>query len=470
MGLSHVFLLFIIYSVIGWVSEVIYCSVFFEHKFVNRGFLQGPLCPVYGFGALLVLFLLQPFNANLFYLFIMAVIVTTTLEYITSWALEKIFSTKWWDYSDMRFNIHGRVCLLNSVLFGLMSVLAVRFVHPVVLSALGFIPSASRDAIAGILASVFLVDVAFTLRTLVDFREKLSALAEFMESVKESIDVREWFNEHDLQGSLERIRARAVLDASGVSQKLLERFEKIVSRSSGMTRLLKAFPALRRGTAHSYAEFHAPDIRTKRGLYVYFWNFFAASFIGSVLETVWALLTTGTLQLRSGLVYGTLNPLYGIGVVIMIAVLSRLEKKRDFSLLVGGMMIGSAFEYFCSLAQELSFGTVSWDYAGTQLNIHGRTNLMSAFIWGVLGLLWVRDAYPILMSLIGKIRRRAGKIAAIVLAVAVVANCAVSAFAVHRWSARHHGQPAESSLDRLFDEHFADERLERTFPNMKFVE
>ena len=129
MSLSYIFLIFLIYSVIGWISEVIYCSIL-QHKLVNRGFLHGPICPVYGFGGLLVVFFLEPFAGNIFYLFFMASIVTSVLEYATSWVLETIFATKWWDYSDLRFNIHGRICLLNSLLFGLMSVVGVKIMHP----------------------------------------------------------------------------------------------------------------------------------------------------------------------------------------------------------------------------------------------------------------------------------------------------------------------------------------------------
>ncbi|HBB29668.1 MAG TPA: hypothetical protein DC000_10580, partial [Clostridiales bacterium] len=107
------FIYFIMYSVIGWICEVIFCSIP-EKKFINRGFLNGPLCPIYGFGALIVIFFLTPFKDSIFLVFIFGLIVTSTLEYFTSYAMEKLFHSKWWDYSNNRFNINGRVCLLNS--------------------------------------------------------------------------------------------------------------------------------------------------------------------------------------------------------------------------------------------------------------------------------------------------------------------------------------------------------------------
>ncbi|HPL91825.1 MAG TPA: putative ABC transporter permease, partial [Treponemataceae bacterium] len=129
MPLSQLFLFFMAYSVIGWITEVVYCSVQ-ERRLVNRGFLHGPLCPVYGFGALLVVFLLEPFSGSVLVLFLVGMALTTALEYITAWLLETAFSTRWWDYSDLPFNFRGRVCLLNSVLFGLMSLIGVRVLHP----------------------------------------------------------------------------------------------------------------------------------------------------------------------------------------------------------------------------------------------------------------------------------------------------------------------------------------------------
>jgi uncharacterized membrane protein len=457
------------YSVIGWLSEVAYCSMI-ERKVVNRGFLMGPLCPVYGFGGLLVIFLLQPFSGNVFYLFTMAVIVTSTLEYVTGWALETIFATKWWDYSHHRFNIHGRVCLLNSLIFGGMSVVAVLFVHPAITHVLGRVPAGARTAIASAVAVLLSVDLVLTLRTLVDLRAKLVGFSEFVEKFADSLDIREWFNEHDLAGSLERIREKARLDSSSATQSLLARFERFARQSRGMNRLLKAFPALDRNIPKKKGPAMVDVLAGKKGLLIQFWVFLSASFIGVVLESVWCLATTGTLQSRTGLIYGMLNPVYGFGAVLMTSLLSRLEKKRDLVIFFASMVIGGAFEYLCSLAQEWAFGSVSWEYSGTQLNLHGRTNLMFSLMWGVLGLLWVRDAFPVLVHLVGRMRARAGKIVTAVLALVLLANCAVSSLAVHRWSERNRGVAAAHCIDRFFDNRYGDDLMRRIYPNMTFVE
>ena len=95
----QLFLAFLVYSFLGWVCETVYCSIG-QRKFVNRGFLNGPLCPVYGFGAVAVLLFLRPLRENLLLLFFGGMILTSVIEYITGFALEKLFAAKWWDYSN----------------------------------------------------------------------------------------------------------------------------------------------------------------------------------------------------------------------------------------------------------------------------------------------------------------------------------------------------------------------------------
>lgn len=127
-NLSVDFLYFMFYSFLGWICEVIFCSVL-ERQFVNRGFLNGPVCPIYGFGAVLVISFLTPLADNIWLVFVFGILLTSSLEYITGYALEKIFHTKWWDYSNHLFNIRGRVCLTNSILFGILSVVLMFVIH-----------------------------------------------------------------------------------------------------------------------------------------------------------------------------------------------------------------------------------------------------------------------------------------------------------------------------------------------------
>ena len=129
--LCELFLLYIAYSTLGWCGEMLYCSIPKGHICEKRGFLNGFLCPIYGHGALLVLYLLHGGFQNPVLTFIFGAIVTSILEYFTSWIMEKLFHMRWWDYSHYKFHLNGRICLPFSICWGILSMLAVRYVQPV---------------------------------------------------------------------------------------------------------------------------------------------------------------------------------------------------------------------------------------------------------------------------------------------------------------------------------------------------
>lgn len=179
-----IFLSFCVYSFLGWVCETFYCSVG-RRRFVNRGFLNGPVCPVYGFGALAVLYLLAPFSRRPVLLFFSAMLLTSILEYITGWLLEKLFHTRWWDYSTYPFNLHGRVCLRNSLLFGLIALAAVLLIDPAVQRMLGRLPLRAAFSLALLLGSVFLVDTVLSARSAFALSKKAEQLAELRAELRE---------------------------------------------------------------------------------------------------------------------------------------------------------------------------------------------------------------------------------------------------------------------------------------------
>lgn len=125
----HIVIYFLFYAMLGWVWETIYCS-YRERKFVYRGFLSGPYCPIYGFGVLLVLTLLTPLFATPAVLFVVALVAMTTLEYLSSYILEKIFRQRWWDYSGEPLNFQGRIAMLPSLFWATMSVVIVTLIQP----------------------------------------------------------------------------------------------------------------------------------------------------------------------------------------------------------------------------------------------------------------------------------------------------------------------------------------------------
>lgn len=159
---------FAIYSFAGWCLEVLY---YFknEHRFVNRGFLYGPFCPIYGFGVLFLITFLDNYKNNIFVLFLLACFFTSVLEYITGFMLEKIFKAKWWDYTDDPLNIHGRVCVLYSLLWGVGEVVIIKMIHPIINNIVDHIPKTFGDIFISMVIIYFLIDFGLTLASLIPF-------------------------------------------------------------------------------------------------------------------------------------------------------------------------------------------------------------------------------------------------------------------------------------------------------------
>ena len=171
MILYYITWYFLIYAFIGWCTEVVYAAVC-HGKFVNRGFLCGPLCPIYGFGAVIVVSCLTPVTENTAVLFIASALLTSILEFITGFVLERVFHAKWWDYSDVPFNIMGYVCLKFSLLWGVACVLLMRVLHPSIASVLEKIPYTYGVIILAVLCVLLACDVTVTVIALSSLRSR----------------------------------------------------------------------------------------------------------------------------------------------------------------------------------------------------------------------------------------------------------------------------------------------------------
>ena len=157
------FMLFITYSIIGWVMELITVSIERRKIVKNRGFFIGPYCPIYGFSSILMIFFLRQYEDDPWVLFVMALLLCTTVEYLTSLIMEKIFKIRWWDYSHMKFNLNGRVCLTNSVLFGALGLFLIHVLNPFVIGRFTQIPTNIFTIVAVIVLVIFISDVIVSL-------------------------------------------------------------------------------------------------------------------------------------------------------------------------------------------------------------------------------------------------------------------------------------------------------------------
>ncbi len=169
--------IFLIYAFLGWCSEVAFAAVN-KGKFVNRGFLNGPVCPIYGFGMLIVVTALWGLKGNLILLFLGSATLTTALEFVTGFVLERFFHDKWWDYSDMPFNIKGYICLKFTVLWGLAATFIVGAVHRFVYMLIVKMPTVPGIILLAVFAAAFVTDFVITVTELAKMPKKLGALLE----------------------------------------------------------------------------------------------------------------------------------------------------------------------------------------------------------------------------------------------------------------------------------------------------
>ena len=282
--LYDLLLIFCTYAFLGWCSEVAFATLK-TGGFVNRGFLNGPICPIYGFGMVIVVLCLTPLTRSWPLLFFGSMVLTTALEFFTGWVLETLFHTKWWDYTGRKFNIKGYVCLEFSILWGLACVLIMRVLHPDILSLLRRIPYKAGLVILTACILLGVIDLAATvsaIRWLQKRLKRLTALAEGMHDISDELgesisgavravktrtdEDKAVFDEISALVEKNRSEEKALAAAHRVEeQELLERLrgetkevraeriqarqaelrQKLVEVRSGEKRILRAFPALR---------------------------------------------------------------------------------------------------------------------------------------------------------------------------------------------------------------------------------
>lgn len=192
MIISKYFLLFVFYSFLGWLMEV--TQGYVRHKkFVNRGFLIGPYCPIYGYGAISMTLLLKGYANDPIVLFVMAIVICSILEYTTSFVMEKLFKIRWWDYSNRKFNINGRVCLNNAFFFGVLGTFLVYFANPFFEGLLLKINTNTLNIISLILMIIFTIDFIISMYASFKLKNSLSKIdkdstEEIKEKIKEKIE------------------------------------------------------------------------------------------------------------------------------------------------------------------------------------------------------------------------------------------------------------------------------------------
>lgn len=211
------FMLFIVYSLIGWIVEVVGILIQ-EKRFINRGFLIGPYCPIYGVGGIAIILLLNKYMDDPIALFIMAIVVCSLLEYFTSYIMEKLFKTRWWDYSNYKFNINGRICLETMWAFGALACFVIYVINPPLIRLLESLPHIIFNIISYSIMVIFLIDNIISFKIISNVKAtaknvKKDSTEEMTKYVKEALSKKSLLNKRlinafpHLQAHIKNIKA-----------------------------------------------------------------------------------------------------------------------------------------------------------------------------------------------------------------------------------------------------------------------
>ncbi|WMJ75983.1 MULTISPECIES: putative ABC transporter permease [unclassified Sedimentibacter] len=265
----RILLYLFMYSFLGWCAEVIYAALK-EGEFVNRGFLNGPICPIYGFGAVAVVVILRPFHDNLFILFAGSIVVTSLIELITGFVLEKVFKHRWWDYSDEKFNIGGYICPIFSLMWGIACLVIVAYINPIIVDVVNIIPETAAKIILTILMTLFTVDFIATTETILKMNKRLERIEELTGLIRRASDdlgenlaggtIALMKRKEELEKEIDQKRSAVEEELAEIKQAHMEIMknreqylinlkkaynEILEARFFGHKRILKAFPGIK---------------------------------------------------------------------------------------------------------------------------------------------------------------------------------------------------------------------------------
>lgn len=418
--------LFFVYSFLGWVLETA-SAAFRQKQFVNRGLVNAPLCVIYGITAVVMTVFFGELHSV--WLFVSGFIISTLIEWIAGHAIERMYHERWWNYSKLKWNLDGYICLPVSVCWGLLIVAAMEWGNPLFVKLYSLIPSLPGKFVVLALLAVLIIDIAATLCI--------------------------------LSGRSRRIEQWEEVDSwlSGISSRLGRWIYGFTDR-----RIRRAYPDIIRRKKEE-------EIAGQRvfaagcGFYKLFWLLIIGAFLGDIVETLFCRMKVGIWMSRSSLVWGPFSLVWGVAIAAASLLLYKYRDRSDRFLFLAGTFLGGAYEYICSVLSELVFGKVFWDYSKMMFNLGGRINLLYCFFWGIAAVVWMKGLYPVFSRWIEKIPMKIGKILTWVLAVFFVVNMGVSSLALIRSSQRSDQIPATNQWQKIMDQHFDDTKLKKIYPN-----
>lgn len=416
--------MFLIYSFLGWVLETV-IAIVKQKKFVNRGLINGPFCIIYGIGAVLISASLQELNGV--WLFFFATIYATVLEWIAGHIIQKVYHERWWDYSKIKFNLDGYICLPFSLLWGAFGYIIVKWGNTLLFDFYKLLPPFLLHILVLVITGALCVDM---LASYILIRGKSNKLEQWEAANSRFSSVSLW-----------------------LAKQIDYRIHKAYPKAIKTKKPVKIETVFAQGCS----------------FYKIVLLFILGSFLGDITETIFCRITAGVWMSRSSLVWGPFSIVWGFAIAAVTALFYKYKDRSDSFLFIIGTLLGGAYEYLCSVASEIVFGKVFWDYSDIPFNLGGRINLLYCFFWGIAAVVWFKVLYPISSRWIEKIAIKPGKIVTWILIVFMVCNMAVSSLALIRYDERSKGIQATSSLQTIIDDHYDDARMAKIYPNAKKV-
>lgn len=241
-SVPDIIIMFFIYGFLGWCLEVAFFGVTVG-KFVNRGFLNGPICPIYGVGALIVILSLQSLKDYFILVYILSVIMTSVLELITGMVLEKIYHVRWWDYSNRPFNFKGHICLSFSLLWGVACIVLLYIIHPPIEGLVTHIDEVVKIIALSILGAGFIADIMVTIATLKNLRLRVRMMHEIADKIH---DISDGIGKHVFEATENAVKKKDEIMDSDEVKRLREKYRRLTIETGMLQRrIIKAFPTMK---------------------------------------------------------------------------------------------------------------------------------------------------------------------------------------------------------------------------------
>lgn len=466
---------FAIYSFIGWLLQSAYRSISNRH-WSSAGLLMGPVMPGKGIMIIIILLISQQIEftnntmmlLSLFFAFAAVFIICGPLGLMVS---EFMLGVPCGDKPPQKMKTNILQLAVYSFLWAFIAMALVFVVQPWVMKWVHAVPHGNRRLITSAILIVFAIDSIVSLQNLKKLKIKMQAVGDALLKG----------NATPTEEQIDQAINNMVADCNVSQRHILSAYPRIIptlkiqiknreSMDDLPKKQIKAY-FFKKNQSLEYVSNENEEKSFAHGLNFYklVWVFTIACIIGYVVETLFQLLYFGVIQSRQGMIYGPFSQIYGIGAVLMVVGLYPFRKQKNWFIFLGTALIGGAFETVASWIQQNFFGSVSWNYqdAWTVPLFGGRTCLAFMFLWGVLGVIFIRFIYPWLSNWIEQIPNKQGVIVTWAVFCMFVANGFISGSAVYRWNQREKGVPATTTFEHFLDDAYPNAVLQEVYANMK---